>query len=471
MLVLAPWLFGTTQPSTILLMNLLGWSAGFLTSVKWLIRITTGFCPPRWDRDRRDNPNSNFCVAALGWLSLIVLAFMLTSLLNARATWNAASQSLTYHDSYIPWLPHSMEHQSTLNLLLNYSALAAFFWSLWDWLCGLSIKEQRESRAREITERKPAQLSARLSVLLMALCINGGCLAVEGIVQRLTNTDRLLWLVQPTVFKSAEAHFGPYAYRANGAQYLNLIWPMALGFWWMLHRRATPRRWAHHLILPAIAVMAASPFIATTRAGAIISGLLMILCILFLIGSAVLWPHSREGSWQKSVVTGLAIAAVFAGSFWMAKSWGGDALERRMIELDSGLAGRENLNAVGRKIAQDYRWFGTGPGTLVAVYPLYREDSEDYWPAQLHNDWLETRITFGRIGTAMILAALGLVLARWWRADPGIYAHRNLVGFMWIALGGLLLHARFDFPLQIYSILMTALAICAALLTFTSRRN
>jgi hypothetical protein len=36
-----------------------------------------------------------------------------------------------------------------------------------------------------------------------------------------------------------------------------------------------------------------------------------------------------------------------------------------------------------------------------------------------------------------------------------------------VALGGCLLHARFDFPLQMYSILLLFLALCAVLFSLS----
>src|SRR5262249_38928741 len=52
------------------------------------------------------------------------------------------------------------------------------------------------------------------------------------------------------------------------------------------------------------------------------------------------------------------------------------------------------MYARARPMAADYPLFGTGPGSFVTVFQLYRRSYETYWPAQLHNDWLETRITF-----------------------------------------------------------------------------
>ena len=40
------------------------------------------------------------------------------------------------------------------------------------------------------------------------------------------------WLREPLWNKSADAQFGPYAYRSNAAQYFNLVWPVALALGW-----------------------------------------------------------------------------------------------------------------------------------------------------------------------------------------------------------------------------------------------
>ncbi|MCX6930273.1 MAG: hypothetical protein NT154_44750, partial [Verrucomicrobia bacterium] len=78
------------------------------------------------------------------------------------------------------------------------------------------------------------------------------------------------------------------------------------------------------------------------------------------------------------------------------------------------------------------------------------------------NDWLETRITFGWIGSGLIALAFATVVLRWF-AGGGIHGGRRFVMLMWLALGGCLVHARFDFPFQIYSILFLFLVLCAVL--------
>ena len=111
--------------------------------------------------------------------------------------------------------------------------------------------------------------------------------------------------------------------------------------------------------------------------------------------------------------------------------------------------------------------FGNGPGTFGTVFQLYRISNATYWPEQLHNDWLETLITFGWTGLLLALAALGGVVAAGWRAP------RRLAVMAGLALAGCLIQARFDFPLQIHSVLFLFLLIGAMLLALgaMAKRN
>ena len=119
-------------------------------------------------------------------------------------------------------------------------------------------------------------------------------------------------------------------------------------------------------------------------------------------------------------------------------------------------------------MARDFQWFGTGPGTFGSVFQLYRGGTDDYWPAQLHNDWLETQITFGRIGSVLIGISGVLVLARWFLRG-GIHGGRRLVAMLWLALAGGLVHARWDFPFQIHSLVFLFIVWCAVLFSLSRR--
>jgi NADH:ubiquinone oxidoreductase subunit 6 (subunit J) len=84
----------------------------------------------------------------------------------------------------------------------------------------------------------------------------------------------------------------------------------------------------------------------------------------------------------------------------------------------------------------------------------------------LHNDWLETRITFGWVGFSLIIAALVACVARWFAAG-GIHGEKFFIMLTWCALGGCLLHAYYDFPFQIHSVLFLFLLIGAVISSLT----
>jgi O-antigen ligase len=141
-----------------------------------------------------------------------------------------------------------------------------------------------------------------------------------------------------------------------------------------------------------------------------------------------------------------------------------------MEMIQEGYQEREGLYIAGRYMASDNALFGTGPGTFETMYQLYRRSSTDEWLAYMHNDWLETLITFGWLGAAPIfLTALLVFSHRFW--SGGIYGNKYFVMLLWVSLGGCLVHACFDFPFQIHSVLTLFLVLCAVLSCLSRRRE
>ena len=166
----------------------------------------------------------------------------------------------------------------------------------------------------------------------------------------------------------------------------------------------------------------------------------------------------------------LGIMLLFGVILALAGGFGWEKLEPRLKTMFSDeLGGRVEIYRNAEQMARDFPLFGTGPGTFQQVYHLYRANARATWAAYAHNDWLETRITFGWVGFSMIVAALGSVWLRWF-GDGGIVTHRLFVFMIWLALAGCLVHARFDFPFQIYSTLALFLQLCAILFCLTKPR-
>jgi O-antigen ligase len=135
------------------------------------------------------------------------------------------------------------------------------------------------------------------------------------------------------------------------------------------------------------------------------------------------------------------------------------------------LSGRTRIYELSKKIAADFPWFGTGAQTYEQVMQLYvdRESPDEYWPDYVHDDWLQTRVTFGRIGLVMISCALLASLLRWF-GTGGIRTNLVFASTLWVALCGCLAHAKYDLPLQINSILFLCLLLCAILFCSSRKR-
>ena len=163
------------------------------------------------------------------------------------------------------------------------------------------------------------------------------------------------------------------------------------------------------------------------------------------------------------VLFSLAALGLGLGLGWKAL---GPRLGR--IEMREGFEGRQETYDRAKPMAKDYPVFGTGPGTFGTVFQFYRKPTEAQWSVQLHDDWLETRITFGWVGCGLIGLAFVTVILRWF-GRGGIHGSRRFMVLMWLSLAGCLTQARWDFPFQIYSIVFLALVLCAIAANLTRR--
>jgi len=459
MLVFSPWAFGTTEPWSIWVMNVCGYGLGLLLLIKMTVRWTKGYRPARWAEHAQAGHllqalRPYLLTRALAVLTLGILSYCLVAAVNARATFNPLSLTFDYHDC-VTWLPRSFDSHGTWEAFWRYVAAACWFWALRDWLLGKSAAEQA---AQSVTPALPI----RLERVLWVLAINGGFLGLEGIIQRLSDSPKLLFLVKPEIHQSAQTQFASYAYRANGAQYFNLLWPVCLAFWWRTQRSKSLKPIAKRLLLAGTVIMASCPIISSARGAALVDLSMMLAAALLLLVPLFFFKDRYPGK-NKARSAGWVVLFL-AGTLAAGLGLGWKQLRPRMDDFTTGLKEREQLYDRARVIAGDYPVFGTGPGSFERVFQLYRGSPATYWPAQLHNDWLETRVTFGWLGSGLIAIALFTVLLRGF-VSGGIRAGNHIIILTWLSLTGCLVQARWDFPMQVYSILLLFLVGCAVLFT------
>ncbi len=214
--------------------------------------------------------------------------------------------------------------------------------------------------------------------------------------------------------------------------------------------------------------MAACPIISSSRGGALVTVGMIVLASVCLAATHFLLAAHPYRDRPPRGITLACLALFFCSTLTLGFALGWKTLGPRMARISRDYEVRKQMYQFARPMAEDYPLFGTGPGTFETVFQLYRFSTGTYWPAQLHNDWLETRITFGWIGSGLIALALVAVLLRWFARD-GIHGSRPFIMLIWLALAGCLVHAHYDFPFQIYSIVLLFLVLCA-ILSILSRR-
>ncbi|HVV74298.1 MAG TPA: O-antigen ligase family protein, partial [Verrucomicrobiae bacterium] len=224
-----------------------------------------------------------------------------------------------------------------------------------------------------------------------------------------------------------------------------------------------PCRWWRHLLLVCAVIMASCPIISTSRGGALVAFGLLAISAVGLFGRSLIDIHAPRLPRPSSLS---ALLVFFMGAPLLGLALGWQTLKPRLASLNQGFRERERICAVARKIARDYPIYGTGPGTYEAVSTLYRPGA-DFWPAQAHNDWLEFRITFGIAGCALLVAALSLVALRC-LLPGGLSAGKYLPQAICLAITGCLVHARFDFPFQVHSVLGLFVILSAVLFSLNT---
>lgn len=433
MVIFSPWAFGTTQRWSIWTLNFAGFLLGGILVLKlfsrWLNRNTAKAGPSR-------------LTIAQAALTVLILAYCLISILNARATYDRATQQFVYRDC-IRWLPHTYDIQSSWFAFWNYLALALSFWAIRDWLLEgkgrrkeeksgrqLSMAEtetgriRRRGRSEEVGDkerigrhlsltlspadaeregkaepqlcptvsaaeavrvsvrdrkrresRRPTYLPRRWQRLFWVLCLNGALLGVVCLIQRIDGAGKLLWLVEPRINNTADAQFGPYAYRSNAAQYFNLLWPACLGFWWMLHLASgssalgrgpsVPR--AYGVILPCALLMAACAIASLSRGGALVAVAQMVAaCITVVVF------YKGSGRWGRVGLgaVGVLLLVLFFSGFL---DWN-NFYERFAGTSSDITSGRGEIYRNALVMAQDFWLWGSGPQTFSPLYQLY------FWP-------------------------------------------------------------------------------------------
>jgi O-antigen ligase len=427
-LAAAPLAYGTTAWwSEHLLAEMLA-----VTFVVWILsRLTArGFSP-------------QMSLLDFGLLYILAAGWWMT--LNARGIYDFEFRDFFHLSEPAPWAPGSLDRLGSRSDMVRVTGLFAAF------VVARSLGGDPVWRHR----------------LLATVALAGLGIAVIGLILKLGGPPLMARFWHPK--KISGTDFAFFRYHANAGAYLNLTWPIALGLG--LNGRALGRcspALSKRLWLAAALIILIAVQINLSR------GAIAIAVILgFPVG--VTWMMRAPPPAKKRSLIGLAcflavclIAAAFLGGFshyptaW--RQW-----ETLSENRKTAITDRLELQRIDLRMARDAGWCGFGPGTFEAAFAGY-QDAVGKPPGRFdeaHEDFLQTIIEWG-IGGALVWG--GLVfggLGKIWQRVAAAVRRPPLTGPFWtwyavlLALLGVLLHATFDFPLEIDSIRLYVLVFLA----------
>ena len=397
------------------------------------------------------------CLRAFG---LLFLGYVLVSAINARANavmgWGGVG--LEYREC-ISWLPHTYSSSKTWLAWVQQLEVAGIFLAAWKWMA--------THAAQQAMSRRPSTWPAGFKRLIWVLSVSSSIMALEAILQRLSRTDYLLFFYPRTTWSgvlSGKDALGPFAYQGSGSAYFNLIWPLVLGFWWVIRQRewVRPRFGAsNESILPiGVVLMIACPLITTSRTGVAVC----VLQIVVLAGySLVQWrrlpPHIR---WS----LGIGLAALLGFVAFV----GVEPLLKKIRHAEEDKWGtRLLIYEQAHRMIPDFDPWGGGASSFQALSNLYTDPTAQSWESFVHDEWLEARFSYGWVGCAI----LWLILASWvgalrWRSLRTLPS--GFSPFLAVSIAGFLLDARFDIPLQTIS-LHLLFTLISAIALYSGTRN
>ena len=281
----------------------------------------------------------------------------------------------------------------------------------------------------------------RLHNFLVALAIFGALLAVFAMIQDVSGTKAIYWIVEPS--SVAAQIYGPFVNRNHYAGLMELLIP--LPFLLCLSQRPERRL----PLLGAGVLMALSVFLCRSRGGMAALGAELVFIAVFL---SRIRHRAKSFAAIGVIVAVLAVLIVWVGS---------DPVVHRLTDMKD--ASRLSIYRDTFRMWWSKPVVGHGAGTFDLVYPTYQSFVTDSLINHAHNDYLELLSETGLIGMGLIVWFLVNAYRnagqniRLGSRSPGSAA---LIAVL-AGITGLLVHSLVDFNFHIPSNAALFLVFCA----------
>lgn len=298
--------------------------------------------------------------------------------------------------------------------------------------------------------------------LALPLLIGLGTISgILGVLQLAGGTSGPLYFYHITNNGSA---VGLFANRNHAAVLLACLLPMLAIFAARSHGTPRDGRSPRQLIATAIAIVLVPLILVTgSRSG-------MLAAIIGLIGGVLLYVTSsqtRRGSKTgTSLVPVLAVAVAVVACLVFATIYFSRAEAIERIFAENGAANdRADFWTSGVTLFWQYFPFGFGPGSFVPAFQVDEPVAllSGAYLNRLHNDWLETGVTYGVPGMLLMLGGAIYYLWRtfhlWFRRD-GARTSVALGRMGGIVIAILAIASLSDYPLRTPAMMGFAVLTC-----------
>jgi hypothetical protein len=282
--------------------------------------------------------------------------------------------------------------------------------------------------------------------------------AVVGTALKLAGPPAWEWFwIMPAI--KVEAAFCTYLYHGNAATLMGIGWALALGYMAVAasQKRHSMRQAGWMVVVLGLLV---GIFINTSRAG----WLLAVILALFVGGRYgwAWWRTAREQfDWRLGLIQGGLLLGVVAVLVVLGLNANWKLNLVRLKTVSKNIEQRYPAQAY-EQLAKDTDMLGNGADCFQTALPPYMEmfgmsdEKYGFW-GNAHNDYYQYLIEWGWSGSMwwiiLILGGLMLGLRDHFRLPMLRDSTQWMLGFCGCAaMVAVLLHARWDFPLEIVSL-------------------
>lgn len=422
LIIFAPLAFGTTEPWSYAVMEILTALAFFCFLVSLVQR----------KEDLYGVPGLVPLVLFLAYIlfQMVPLPPALVEFLSPKA-FSIQEQAFALTETQ-SWMTLSVNHKAGLSEFFRYGTYVLFY------LVTVQLLKEKET----------------LQTLVLVIAVFGGLLAFSSILQFYLTKDMALWF---RYSPNNSIIVGPYVNHNHYAGLMEMIFPIVLALFFFYRPRigktslvrgiaeilSQEKANIHILIGASALLIVVSIFVSLSRGAMIATSLSLVLFFFLLLKRKI----SRGNT---LLILGIVVLATLAIGWF-----GWDQILDRFARLKNaqGVVYEARLDfwKDSQEIIRDFTLTGSGLGTFVHIYPPYKSLKDTLVLTHAHNDYIQMLVEGGVIG--FFLAAA--FLAAWFRQTYGAFLRRRDAFSIYIYMGSLtamtsiLIHSVTDFNLHI----------------------